>query len=327
MFKILKNLFLGGPPTIDKPPEEPPKELHEKTMIELCTSEGEKVYIEKEDFIKNVLPHNLKECWDHPQQLCAMILAHLDEFSSALEPAALHQMTTDDNPERGHVIASIVLMRNQKYSQARQILDDYIKRYGKSAVVLTNLAKTYEDNEHAEIILEEALQLDPNFANGLDFWLAIRREKYGERGYENDLLHFSKTKHAWRAQLYLANLYLSQKNLERALPLIKAVLKTAPIESDALLSLSGALGQNGYEKELIAFIEKKFDFKGADSLGILQNILQAYYNLGKPDEGLTLIHETRNIAPLTLGFGKVNLEHILQGYENMFKSMANDPAS
>ena len=202
MFKKLKNIFQpkNKQQYIDTGGYQ---EFSKEDLIELYNADGQRVYIEREEFRKNVLPHNLQESWDNPQALFNVILGNIDEFASELEGAAKRQLEIDDNPERSHSIASIVLSKNKKPFEARKILESYIEEYGPTAVILTNLAKTYEDSTKSEKILWEAIQLDPNFQNGLDFWLAIRKEREGEETYYNDLLALAQLPNTWRPQLYL----------------------------------------------------------------------------------------------------------------------------
>jgi len=45
--------------------------------------------------------------------------------------------------------------------------------------------------------LWNALQIDPNIENCLDFWLAILKETNGEEGYKKGLVKASKINTAW----------------------------------------------------------------------------------------------------------------------------------
>jgi tetratricopeptide (TPR) repeat protein len=325
MFKKLKNIFnKSTSKQIKHLDTGETQEFSEGELIELYDADGQKVYIEREEFRTNVLPHNIQGSWDDPQELYNVILGNVVDFPLELEEAAKRQIEIDDFPERGHAIASIVFMKINKFLEARQILENYIEKYEPSAVILTNLAKTYEEPTKSEEILWSALQLDPNFNNGLDLWLAIRAEREGDETYHIDLLTLTRLPNSWRPQLYLAGEYLRSKKLEKALPLISHVLDTAPLESDAMAVISGDLGSNGFVQEILDIILPRYAHECGEARNVLQNILQAFYELRMANEGLAVIHKLK--PPQLSSEPKEKLEQslfmeFLNDYEKMFKKI------
>jgi len=149
-------------------------------------------------------PFYIQKSWKDPQALFNLIYGNVDDYPDELEEAAKRQLEIDYDPEKSHAIASIVFIKSKRLLDARKILKNYIKKYGPTAAILTNLAKTYENSTKSEEILWDAIHFDPNFPNGLDFWLAIRAEHEGEETYHNDLLKLAQLPNTWRPQLYLA---------------------------------------------------------------------------------------------------------------------------
>lgn len=303
------------------------REFTENKLIEFYDSDGQKVYIEREEFRTKVLPYHIQRSWNDPQTLYNVILGNMDDFPKELEEAAKRQLEIDTIPERGHIMASLILMKNNKFVKARQILENYIATHGSTAAILTNLAKTYDCDQKSEEILWKALQVDPNFKNGLDFWLAIRKERDGEEAYQRDLKTLAQLPTTWLPQLYLCGEYLRSRNLEKALPLIHHVLATAPIESDSLAVISGDLGKNGYVAEIIEIILPRYNHACGEVLGVLQNILQAFYELDMVKEGVAFIDKLTSSQPNTNTepFGsltQVQFTNILNGYAEMFRNVA-----
>jgi tetratricopeptide (TPR) repeat protein len=227
--------------------------------------------------------------WNDPQELYNTIVSHVMDFPQELEEAAKRQLEIDPNEERSYTIASIVMMKNQKSREARQLLERYLESHKPSAVILTNLAKTYEDDKSKIEILWKAIQLDPNYSSSIDFWLVIIRENEGEEAYYNSLKVLSQLPDTWYPQLYLAREHIENKDLTTTLPLLKHVLNTAPLDSDALLIISGDLGQNGFIQEILDIVLPHYTFTSDNGQHLTQNILQAFYELKKSKEGLAFI--------------------------------------
>jgi hypothetical protein len=122
------------------------RESLEEELIEFYDSEGQKIYIDREEFRKNVLPHNIQKSWNDPQALFNLIYGNVDDYPDELEEAAKRQLEIDYDPERSHAIVSIVFIKSKRLLDARKILKNYIKKYGPTAAILTNLAKTYENS-------------------------------------------------------------------------------------------------------------------------------------------------------------------------------------
>lgn len=291
-------------------------------FLKFYSPDGQEIVIAREEYRTKVLPYNLREDWSNAEALYNSIKgALLNGFYEDILESSYRLLSIDSNPERSHTMTSIVLMKNGKENEARQLLETYLEKYGQSAIILTNLAKTYKDIEDSEEILWKALQIDPNIESCLDFWLVIQLERQGKEGYKNGLLRAMKLPNAWAPQLYLTREYLKSNNLKEALPFINHVLNTAPLESEALADISGHLGRNGYIKEVIDIILPHYNPQYA-SLGLLNNILFAYREANDPKNGLSFINKMRNHQELSDPIERVKqhkFNELLLAYENEFK--------
>ena len=321
MFHKLKNLLLKFSSKKEKDDK-----FKEGELIGFRDANGQQFYLERDNFAKEILPYNIQQNWDNPQGLYEVILGFLD-FPLELEIAARRLLEIDEIPERSCAIASIVFIKNNKIIEAREIVEKYLSKYSPTAAILTNLAKTYEGKNDVEEILLKAVQLDPNFKNSLEYWLAIREERIGEESYRKDLLDLCKIPNSWRPQLYLSGILLNEKNFEGSLPLFKHVLDTAPLDSDALAVLSGYFGINAYREEIISYVLPFYTYKCQESLGLLQNILQAFYELKRIDEGLSFIQNlelTLSSEKESFKFDLLGFTKVLDHYKKMLQENLNE---
>lgn len=259
-----------------------------KDMIEIFDDYGRKMMINKEEWRKNILPRNINLNWNDPDALYQDIeIALRDEFFTELIKASERLIAIDKNKERSYIVRSIVLMKNNRNKEAKEILQSYINKYGETGYVLTNLAKAYaneNNNQKAEELLLKGLQLDPNQDNAIEWWIAIQNAKGGKPAYLSELKKLSDIKGSWRPQLWLAREALQQKDLPTAIRYYKHVISLAKDEGDVLMQISGDLGQNGYYEEIFKLVLPIYDPKKHNVWpGI--NILQAYLESKKYEEG------------------------------------------
>ena len=255
-------------------------------MIRVFDEYGREMFISKQQWRENVLPESLKKVWNQPDELYSIILSALnDGFRPDVIDAAKHLYKIDPNRARGTCVWGIVLTEEDRVDEAREIFSDYIAKHGEDGIVLTNLAKAYaKQNEKtkAEEILWHALELDPNQDNGLGWCAAIHRERGREAAGHDALLRVSGLPGSWRAQLWLARAALKERQLDRALDFYRECLSKVgkPVPADALMQISGDLGNAGHLPELLDIAEPLFDpaFHG---LKVGNNLIKAHFDLGQ----------------------------------------------
>ncbi len=214
---------------------------------------------------------------------------------------------------------SIVYMKNSSIDKAEKVLKEYIKLYGKTGIILTNLAKVYYEQgseERGLAALWEGLCIDPNQDNGLPWWAVIHADKYGKEGYINALKKASEIEGSYLPQLYLARHHLENKELDQAKELYSYILDIAEDKPQTLYIISGDLGQNGYIKELIEIVDPIYDIYKHD-LRTGLNLLQAYLHRQDYLEGQKLLNRIMQIH-------RPDLKDYLMDISNQFERIKND---
>ena len=128
---------------------------------------------------------------------------------------------------------------------------------------MTNLAKVYSgqgEQARAERALWRALEVDPNQDNGLLWYATIHRERGGPKAELDAFRRVAALPNSWRPQLWLARHALESKDVPAALSVYNEVLnRLKPVTADALMQISGDLGNGGLRKELIGICGPLFD--------------------------------------------------------------------
>jgi tetratricopeptide (TPR) repeat protein len=276
------------------PDQKPPIESVPPRQIKAYDKYGREVLIAAEQWRQEVLPGRLQQVWDDPQALYQTILVAVqDGFQKDVLDASRHLIALDPNTEGIVCLHGIVLLRNERNEEAEKLYWDYLAAHPKSAYVRTNLAKAVAergDAAGAEALLWQALEIDPNQDNGLLWWGAIHKERGGDPGFLDAMQRVAAVPGSWRAELWLARNALEQKDLESALGYYKIVLERAPDNPDALMMISGDLGNNGYIDQIVHVLgpiympQRHGPFAGF-------NLLQAYLATKDLAGARRLLHE------------------------------------
>src|SRR5437660_671477 len=251
------------------------------------------VSLTRDEYRTRVLPASLRKNWDNPPGLYNAIVQGLrDDFAADLVDASQHLVEIDPDPERATTARGIVLMKTGDLDGADEALRRYHGTHDPSGVILTNLAKVAaERGEHdrAHDLLAEALQIDPNLENGLLWWAALAREQGGEGAYLEALEAIAEVQGSWRPQLWMARHRLDEGDLTGALELYNSVLELAADQSDALLMISGDLGNAGYVDQVFELVLPRY-VPERHALSVGFNLLNACVQAGRRAEGEALLH-------------------------------------
>ncbi|HJU21886.1 MAG TPA: tetratricopeptide repeat protein [Casimicrobiaceae bacterium] len=257
---------------------------------------GREAFIQKEHWRTSVLPGALKANWDNAQVLYNLIVDALGlGFSADVAEAAEHLHKTDPMPERGVCIHGIVLMKNGRLDDAEHVLRDYMKEHGEAGVLLTNVAKVYMERgqeEEADRLLWHALEVDPNQDNELRLYVARIRERRGEPAAKEAMRQIAAIPKSWLAQLWLAREALQIGDKKRALDLYGEMLDRAPtpVPTDALMQVSGDLGNAGMLAELVELTEPRFIVE-AHGLPVGNNLIKAHVDLGHLERARVILEK------------------------------------
>lgn len=296
MFKRLIKSLTGKPagnevPTV-APAAGPVEHPEQSEFITAYDVHGREIQITRVDWRDKMLLPQLQAKWSQPDELYELIVNALnDGFLAEVEPASRQLLAIDPIVERSHVIRAIVLMKNGALDEAERVLFDAGAKVGETGTILTNLAKVQEargEEQKAAATLWKALTLDPNQESGLGWWLARERERGGEAAYIAALEKAGALPDSWRATLYLGRHRLAAGDVTTALELFRTVLAKASHIRDALLTISGDLGNAGKIAELVDLTGPNYDpVVHGPQVGL--TLLQAYLHLGRLDEGEALL--------------------------------------
>src|SRR5947209_11500354 len=277
------------PPPIEEAPPEPEPE----PRLTAYDAYGRAVSLTRDEYRSRVLPATLRKNWDNPPGLYSAIVQGLrDDFAGDLLDASAHLVEIDPDPERATTARGIVLMKTGDLDGAEEALRRYHGQHDPSGVILTNLAKVAaerDDHQRAHDLLAEALQVDPNLENGLLWWAALAREQGGEEAYLEALETIAEVQGSWRPQLWLARHRLDEGDLDSALGLYQGVLDLAADQSDALLMISGDLGNAGHVEQVFELVMPRY-VPERHALSVGFNLLNASVQAGRRTEGEALLH-------------------------------------
>jgi len=280
MFKRLLDKLTGS--------KESPAPAEE--MITAYDVHGREIRITRSEWRDKMLKPQLDAKWNAPDELYGLVVGALnDGLAAEVDAASEHLLAIDPIAERGHVIRAIVLMELERFEEAKQVLHAAAEKVGETASILTNLAKVEEaQGASVDANLWKAITLDPNFENALGWWVSRERERGGEAGYVAALEKVASLHGSWRAPLWLGGHALEQGDVEGALARFRAVLAGGTFDGEALMLISGELGNAGRIEELVAIVAPAYDpSRHAPQAGL--NLLRAYLHLDRLDEAEALL--------------------------------------
>jgi len=191
------------------------------------------------------------------------------------------------------------LIETGNIEEAVSVLLEAIRKQSKSGTLVVILARAY----HAQGNLAEskgalwrALKLDPNQANGVEWWASQALEKGGRDAYEAALNEIVAIDGAWRPQLWLGRLALEEKKIKKAMTYYKDVFcRIESVPAEVATQVSGDLGKAGQMEEMIEFFGSPFDGK---LWGILtgNNVVSAFCSLGKADEAQQVVKDLEELG-------------------------------
>jgi tetratricopeptide (TPR) repeat protein len=280
-------------------------------LIRVFDEFGRELFITKEQWRTSVLPGTLKSNWNNPDQLYTIIVGSLnDGLYADVLGAAEHLHAIDPNHGRAACIYAIALMKAKRLDQAESVLLSQMRAHGEEGYILTNLAKVFSarnEEQKAFDTLWRGLELDPNQDNGLLWYASLCREQSGAGGWSDALGRVAALPHSWRAHLWLAREALATRNLEVALGHYDEALRRigTNIPTDALMQISGDLGNHGHLKESIELTEPHF-VPQVHGLSVGNNLIKSHLDLGQLDAAKRILEQLwvlqRPDFKQTLGF-------------------------
>ncbi len=221
---------------------------------------GQTIEMSREDYLKKIVPHNLEMYWDDKEMLrqFAMELVR-DNFPEPAGVAADRLLELYGPIESALIFRAVVHMQAKEFDRAKALLLDCLERFPASGTACTNLAKIYAvEGEEAKAfeMLEAGLFKDPNQENGLNMYVESFLQFNKQEELRQRLEALSEKEGAWRPQLHLARLALSENNLLKAMQNYKEAIEAAKEKDEVVMTVTGELGQAGYVYQLIQICEE-----------------------------------------------------------------------
>lgn len=274
-------------PTLANPPS--------AEKLRIFDEYGRPLEVEKETWRTRVLPANLAAKRNDPDALYKLVLFALHAgFAADVLESAQHLAATDPQRLRSATLLGIVWLQLKKPTEAKRILETALARYGEDGSLLTNLAKAHAalgDASKRDESLWRALQLDPNQSNGLTWFLALARDGGGSTAQTAALERAAALPGSWRAQLWLAGAALERNEIDGAVQLYREALsRMNPIPADALMQISGDLGNRGQLSILLELCAPRFEVK-LHGIQVGNNLIKAYLDLGRPADARRIVEQ------------------------------------
>lgn len=273
------------PPAAEVPADSP--------MMKVFDPDGNEVLVPREQW-RDVLLANLESQVEKPEELYNTLLLALREgFAADVIPYAEYFMKIDPIPTRGAVTLGILYMEADRLEDAERVFNDFTIQHGPQSIILTNLAKLHSrrgDDEGAESILWNALEVDPNNENAVGWYVAIQQERDGEEGVAVAYRRIATIRGSWRAQLWLARTALEAKDLFGAEKMYQEAIDSAgsPIPTNLLLQMSGDLGNSGYLEEIDRLVAPHVD-PAVHGLDVGNNVIKANLELGRFEQAKAML--------------------------------------
>lgn len=272
----------------------------EKMFLKGTDENGKPIHVSRDEWKDKVLPEMIEQTWDDLNMLYSVIsLACDNDMPDQVLDAARHAYETDTIAERASTMYSIVLIRNGLYADALKVLEDYIQKEGKTATILSCLARTHKlmgQNDLFSQTLIEAIDLDPNDEIILTWWLENQREGQENPDDKAALLEIAKKDGTWRAQTWLAHMAIENNEKFEAIDFYKQALEKSDACQEAVTLSAMDLVQAGHVIELIDLMEQFYDpVKHEVDAGI--HLVQAYIQTGQKIKGIQMLNHVEAKRP------------------------------
>ncbi len=252
---------------------------------------GRELRVEPEEWRSKVLPLLIRKEWDDPAALYGTVAMAVEQgFLEESLPGAERLLVIHHDSERSHTLLAHVRMELGSPEEAKCILEDCLRIHGRSALVLTRYARVLAKGGEQKKALEtlwDALRVDPNEKEALEWWGAIHKARGGEKEFLR-AMEAMALKGSWRGRLHLARHSLMSQQFQAALAHYEEALKTGGARRDLLGAVAGDLSAAGRHKELLDIIMPVYDpQRHGSEVGF--DLLEAYLETKRAKQGKGLL--------------------------------------
>lgn len=292
---LLKKLFAGNDTPAVKTPEAAPAGPGGADVMKVFDQFGRPIQIPREHWRTQVLLPNLAAKRADPNALYDLIANGLrDGFAADVLEPARHLADTDPQRVRSANLLAVVLLQLKRHAEAKAVLLRALAAQGEDGHLLGNLAKAHAglgETAERDAVLWRALERDPNQSAAFLWYVALAKEQAGATGEAKAFDRIAALPGSWLAQLWIARGALAAKDVDRALSLYGEVLaQPQPLPAEALMQISGDLGNAGHLDRLIELCSPRFD-PARHGIQVGNNLIKANLDLGRADEARRLVEQ------------------------------------
>lgn len=291
---LLKKLFGGNDTPVVAPAATAPKPGGADVM-KVFDQFGRPMQIPRESWRTQVLLPNLAAKRADPNALYDLIAnAVRDGFAADVLEPARHLADNDPQRSRSANLLGVVLLQLKQPAEAKMVLERAIAAHGEDGHLLGNLAKAHAglgETTERDAILWRALERDPNQSAAFLWYVALAKEQAGQEGEVKAFERIAALPGSWLAQLWIARHALAAKDVDRALSEYREILgRPQPPTAEALMQISGDLGNAGHPDRLIELCAPRFD-PATHGIHVGNNLIKANLDLGRTDEARRLVEQ------------------------------------
>jgi tetratricopeptide (TPR) repeat protein len=261
-------------------------------FVKMLDEEGKEVKVPRKQWIEEILPQSLKQAWDDPDTLYAMLVAALNEnVALAIMKGVRRLAEIGSIPEQPAVLEGVALMQAGQRDKAEGIFNVFLESHGPTASILTNLAKIQHERgekTQAEETLAKALALDANLEHLLIWHLSLLKQRGGDEAAQAALRQLAEDPKNWRARMFIARALLKARRNGEALAAYKRAITEGDVSPDGLAQITSDLGRAALPGEMIDMVLPMYEARKHGPLAGI-NLLQAMMQSGRLDEAEGLL--------------------------------------
>ena len=263
-------------------------------MIKRFDRAGRPLYMKRADWLSNVLMPSIEASWDDPVRLETYIMGGIEDgfYAEMVRPAERLSEIADIS-ERAAAILGTVYREVGRVGDAARVLEGYLHEHGDKALILAGLARLWAEHgnaERARRTIWRSVQLDPNDARTLAYYIKLERDARGSSGQDEALRHAAALPGSWRATAWLARQALEERDLAGANRMYQQVLEKVgrPVPEELVEQISGDLGSLGYAAEVLEIALPLFDSE-THGIQAASNLLTALVAAERLDEAKSMV--------------------------------------
>lgn len=275
-------------------------------MIPLFDGVGHPVWLDREEFRREVIPQQLEAEWNHPEELYTFVVQIFrDGFVDEADRGADRLLELYNRAEGVLLLKSLILLRKGEEEKAEPLLRECMEKYPDRGIAYTYMARIYDkrgDRERVIASLRRGLELEPNQETALLWWVDLMIEDGGKSQAMNELKKFAEQEDAWWPKLIAGRLHLEEGEISAAVQLFDDVLAwfqsqreeetpTSFDEEVAWMTVVSTLHKHGCRDEVILLCDRYWTAAHSTPF-VAMDYAQALVEAGRVREAADRLQQT-----------------------------------